>query len=245
MEHKKIEVEKLDLPFMEEKANDIFINIGCPSCKEQVSAENIELQSRLAKCSNCNAVFSVKKEIGDLQYNNPFKEKIVRPEGVESFHFRNELEIELDQPYPVLDTILLTLTPFVVMITMLLYFKKGFSFALAIGIVCILLFVKGAVRYANRKKYKTYLTMDKDYIDVQHRPKSLTSDKRYSVANLDQVYVRQTVDGLGLFFVMNGENGQRDEQVLGRVTKTAKLKYIEQEIEQYLKIKDRKVTGEL
>jgi Zn-finger nucleic acid-binding protein len=250
MEQKKIEIERLDLPFVEDTSEstddtNYFININCPSCNEVVVASNIELESKVGKCSNCNALFSVKNEVEKLIEHSKTKEKILRPEGVESFHFRNEFEIEVNQPVPVLDIVILALVPFIIIFSTLLYFLKGFNTALTICVISSLILTKGILRVAQRKRYKTYLTIKKDYIYVQDRPKSFRKDKEFSVLNLDQVYVKQTTDGAGLFFIVNGINGQRHEQVLGRFQNVGKLKYIEQEIESYLKIQDRRISGEI
>lgn len=249
MEQKKIEIERLDLPFGEEMFESMeevtYIKISCPSCSEVVPSSNIELESKIGKCSHCNALFSFKNELERLSEHAKSREKIVRPEGVEAFYFRNDLEIEINQPFPIIDTFVLTLLPLVFFVGIMIYFFKGVDSALVVSAISSLALVKSILRLVYRKRYKIYLTVNKDNIYVQHRPRPLRKDKEFATLDLDQIYVKQTIDGVGLFFVINSEKGQRHEQVLGRFRSAAQMKYIEQEIEGYLKIKDRSISGEV
>jgi len=245
MKQKKIELEKLDLPFEEQKDQVEFIKVDCPSCSEQVSAGNIDLESKIGKCSNCNALFSLQKEIGGLQTALETNDKIQRPEGVELYSFSNELEIELEQPYPILDTIILSLFPMVLLFAMLLYFIKGEDPGLTVFIISTLFIAKSVFRLIRSKRYKTNLIIDDKTVSVLHRPKEFKKDKVFNVEDIDQVYVGTSSSGIGLFFVINSVDGQRREKVLERAKNYTHLKYVEQEIEQYLKIENRKITGEV
>ena len=245
MKHKKIEIEKLDLPFEMQNERAQFIKVECPSCSEQVSAVNIDLESKMGKVGNCNAVFSVKKTIVELQKFSSNDDKIERPQGIESFDFRNELEIELDQPFPMFDIIILSIFPFVLMFALLFYFLKDMNGALPVALIALLISVKSIIRLIRQKQHKILLSINEEKTHVQCRPKNLKREKSFDVSNLDQVYVAQTTDGVGLFFIMNGEDGQRHEKVLGRMRNIIHAKYIEQEIEKYLEIRNRKITGEI
>lgn len=244
MEQKKIELEKLDLSFAKDEEPISFVKVNCPSCNEQVAAENLELAAKLGKCGSCNALFSLEKVVSDLHHQGHVMEKIERPQGVESYHFNNEMEIELDQPYPILDTLILSIVPFVFIMALLLYFMKDEGGALPVALLSIPFIAKSILRYIRKKLHKTIVSVNKSQIHLQYKPNNLRKERTFDASSIEQVYVGPSTDGVTLFFVINGEDGQRHEKVLRRFTNLMHAKYIEQEIETYLNIQNRKVIGE-
>ncbi|WP_235296771.1 hypothetical protein [Portibacter marinus] len=242
---KKIEVEKLDLPFIDPDEKMEFIKVDCPSCSAKVQAENIDLQSRIGKCVQCNALFSVDKDLMHLQTNVKEREKVKRPEGVEIFYFKDEMEIETIQPLPVLQIINLSLTPFMLIFSLLLYFLKDVENAIYVAVFSAVLVAIGMYVVLRRKHHKIYINVNEHEVSIQRRPRHMVKDMKFDRNEIEQVYVKQTTDGMALCFIVNGQDGQKHHQVLTRIRDISHAKYMEQEIERYLGIRDKVVHGEL
>ena len=93
----------------------------------------------------------------------------------------------------------------------------------------------------NSSKNKTYIDINAQSLSIKSRPKNLKKDKTYTVDEIDQLYLKYTADGYyGIYLIINGMEGQKHEKLLS-VNTLSKAKYLEQEIERYLNIEDRKV----
>ena len=95
----------------------------------------------------------------------------------------------------------------------------------------------------NSSKNKTYIDINAQSLSIKSRPKNLKKDKTYTVDEIDQLYLKYAADGSGYFsiyMIVNGMEGQKHEKLLTLNT-LSKAKYLEQEIERYLNIEDRKV----
>ena len=99
MEYKephKLKLKKIDL-----KKEQDFHKISCPSCQNEILAADLNINDKIAKCSKCNVVFSFQHTVNNLFTHQPkVKQEIIRPEGIDLFHFREELEITIQQPFP-------------------------------------------------------------------------------------------------------------------------------------------------
>lgn len=243
MEQKKITLEKLDLPFSESTEKLDFIKIDCPSCGTLIQAEHIDVEKQVGKCTNCQALFSVEEKITSLHLKSKEKETLKRPDSVQIFHFKEEVEIEIVQPFPILDTIILSLLPFIFFFAILLYFAKNSDPAMWVALVSGLGMTRSLIQVFNRKQNKIFINTNKKTIEILRRPKNFIADKIFQVSEIEQIYVKQTHEGVGLFFLLNTIDGQRHEQVIKRLKDTGQGKFIEQELEQYLAIKNKDVPG--
>ena len=95
----------------------------------------------------------------------------------------------------------------------------------------------------NYSKNKTYIDINDKFLNIKSRPKNFKKDRSYAVGDIDQLYIKPDSDGMGYFtvhMITNNIEGQKHEKLL-TVNTLSKAKYLEQEIERYLNIEDRKV----
>ena len=108
--------EKLELPKVEPESEVQKIN--CPSCGNPVSADNLNIQTNIAKCTNCDGIFSIGEQVEKLSNQNKISQEILRPEGVELTYFQDELDISVEQPWGTFEQIFMSFFPFfLIMIT--------------------------------------------------------------------------------------------------------------------------------
>lgn len=232
-------LEKLDL-----SSKPDFKKITCPSCGSETPADNININDLVAKCSNCNAVFSVKAVAHELASQQKITPNIDRPKGIEVYHFKKEMDITLRQPPTPMEIILSSAIFIAQLVAFGLYDKGTISafwsvlvFGLAIYYVVYMALL--------RKKHHIYVRVNKKKLSVQRRPKKLVKDKDYDVRDIDQVYISNRTGNFTVYLILNEVDGQKHVPIIKHLTNLTQAKYLEQEIESYLGIQDRKVLEEV
>ena len=241
MEQKyKDKYKPLDLEVINEKD---FTLISCPKCNCETPAANIDISDKLAKCDNCNVIFSIKEKVVELQ-TVTLNEEIAKPVGVDILEYNGQLELTLDQPVSILHATSALLSPFLALmflgifagkgVTILVYLSLAFAFASIYSIVSL-------IRY---KQNKIFVTVTQEDLAIEYRPKNFINDKTYSAKSIEQLFVKKDHNGLCLQMVVNEIEGQKTQRLIGRFSDITKAKYIEQEIERYLGIKNKRISGE-
>lgn len=236
-------LEKLDLKGAGEELKKSFTKVHCPSCNESVTADNLNLQNSVAKCSSCDVIFSIGEEIKSVNAAGEMKQEVFRPEGIDLFFYGDEMDITVQQHVQGVDAFGVILMPVIAFFSIILYFTDKFTFTPWIPFA----FTVGAFyfifRALNYSKNKTYIDVNNKFLSIKSRPKHFRQDKTYSVDEIDQLYIKFAADGSGYFSIMmiiNGLEGQKHEKLV-TVNAISKAKYLEQEIERYLNIENRKV----
>ena len=242
--------EKLELPKVEPESEVQKIN--CPSCGNPVSADNLNIQTNIAKCTNCDGIFSIGEQVEKLSNQNKISQEILRPEGVELTYFQDELDISVEQPWGTFEQIFMSFFPFfLIMITSA--FVEGISPSPIAKAGLITIWLASIIGYFAyffiRKKHKIYFHIDDQYLSIERRPKKFIKDKKFAIQDIDQVYIKSIVSssgakGAGIFMIVNDAKGQKKVELIKKVSSRTKAKFIEQEIEKYLGIKDRRVPDE-
>ena len=237
--------EKLDLPKIKKELPKAYKRLSCPACTEALNAEHIDLPNNVAKCGSCHVVFSIAEEVEGLKVKQETKQEIFRPEGIDLFYYKGEMEITLPQNIHGLEGFLLGMFIMLAPLATLLYFKKGISVYFPIFFAIGTLFF--LYRLFTYSKAKTYIDINDRSLTIKHRPNNLKKDKAFPAEDIDQIYLKQAADGSGYFtlhMIVNGPKGQQHQKLI-TVNTLSKAKYLEQEIEKYLGIEDRKVPEEL
>jgi len=200
--------EKLELPKIKKEFPKPFKTINCPSCEESVTADHLNLEKSVAKCSKCNVVFSIQEELSNLNRNNEMKQEVFRPEGIELFYFKDDMEITLDGHVNQWDLTWLILLVSVVIFGGILNVGKGLSMMVPIiSVIGSLFFL---YRLLNYKKNKTYIIVNERSIRVKHRTNTKKEDQTFSAEDIDQVYLKKSSTQGGyylLHLIVNGPQG--------------------------------------
>jgi hypothetical protein len=235
-------IEKLELREIKKEFPKTYKKVNCPSCETEVAADNLNLQNSIAKCGSCNALFSIEEEIENLKPKKLMKQEVIRPEGIDLFHFKDDLDITVQQHLQGLNAMGLIFLPMLAMFSILIFFTKG------IPIFYPLLFTLGSFYFIyqvlNQSKNKTFIDINDKFLSIRSRPKNFKKDRNFAASDIDQLYIKEAMEGSGyytLFMVVNGLEGQKHEKLL-TVNTLSKAKYLEQEIELYLNIEDKEVA---
>ncbi|MFK7806794.1 MAG: hypothetical protein AB8F74_03240 [Saprospiraceae bacterium] len=244
MENKEIEKYKLELKNLSLESAPGFKTINCTSCSKPLPSENLNINDKIAKCNDCNIVFSFEQEITDLQKQGKRKTEILRPEGIDIFRFQEDLDISIKQPLTAIEIIAISLLPFLTLIFTLLFWKEKVSFIYP-AINWLLMFLLAADLF-NRSNHKVHLSVGEKFLSIKWRPKKMSKDKYYPVDEIDQIYTTLIPGNhISIFMILNKTEGQKHVKLLSGLDNLSKARYLEQEIEYHLGIEDRKVPEEL
>jgi len=244
--------EKLDLREITSQPVEIH-QINCPSCTQPIPADNLNIQTNIAKCNSCNGIFSFSKAANRLSTEHQLVHEILQPEGVEINHFKEELDISVQQPWGVLETILLSLLPLLLVMFTSFFIERFPANTVTISTLLALwgTSIAGYIAYFFiRKKHKIYVHIDEKFLSIERRPSKFTKDKMYDIKRIDQIYIKNIISGgtpkgCGIFMIVNDNLiGQQHIELIKSVSRRSIGKYIEQEIEKHLGITDRRVPDE-
>lgn len=239
--HEYKPAEKLKLREFEDGFPKVFKSVECPSCRERVNATDINLDKSLAKCSNCHVLFSIEEEVAQVLQKEDVKQTYLRPEGIEMFSYKGELDFTMSQTIQGVDLFVLLILPMLSVFAILLTVLKGFT--LFVTLPMTLASIYYIYKWITYSKHKLHVDINQETLSVRYRPNNFKKDKTYRTSDIDQLYLVHAPDGTGYYrikMVVNGVEGQKHVSLLTATT-LAKAKYLEQEIERYLKIEDRKV----
>ncbi len=227
--------------------NDDFFQVPvrqvrCPSCQNEIPATDINIHEKVAKCTSCNALFSVQSIMDDLTDEPSMRHEVIRPEGIELFKFQDELEISVRQPFLVGEIMAAVFIPLFVLIFTIAFLTGKFD-ATAMIIAWSLLAIT-MINLLLRKRHKIHINVDSRNLSIVWKPRKFMKTRVIPVDEIDQLYVATSTGISSIFIVLNGVEGQRHIKILSGLRGVSKARYLEQEIEKHLGIKNRKVPEE-
>jgi len=238
-------IEKLDLKDLSKDTSKVFKKVNCPSCDSEVVADNINLNNATAKCGNCNSIFSIEGDIEDIKTKKSTATEILRPEGIDLFFYKDEMEITIQEKTKGWEALWAMILLFIGGFSIALHLKKPSTFAVALGIISLISMLYFIYEWVTYSKYRTFIDINQRQVNFKSRPKNIKKDKSFSSDEIDQLFVNNSADGMGHFTIhmlVNAPEGQKQVKLV-TVNSLPKAKYIEQEIERYLGLEDRPITG--
>jgi len=236
-------VEKLELRDLKNELPKVFKKVCCPSCNEDVVADNLNLANSMAKCGSCNVIFSIEEEVESVKEKGEMKQETFRPEGIDLFYYKDELDITTRQHIEGLDAFGLVFMPIFAILSIFIFFAGEGDFSLYIPIALSLGSLYFIYKALNYSKNQTIININNNFLNIYSRPKNFKKDRTYNANEIDQLYLKHGTEGLGYYavhMVLNGLEGQKHVKLV-TVNTLSKAKYLEQEIERYLNIENRKI----
>ena len=246
MDHEYKEPYQLKLKKLKDLATKSYHDVSCPKCQGNILGDGININDKIAKCDNCGVVFSFQKEINQLTKPQKIKQEIIRPEGIDLFYFKEELDITIQQPYSVLEAIWGTMTILLALLFTFLAFAKFGTFPFTPAIISWLLSAYPIYSWITHSKQKMYVSINEQLMNIEWRPKKGIKNQSYDRQDIDQLYIKQNI-GMGyyeVYMILNGHHGQKHVRLIPGLDSKTKARYLEQEVEKYLGTIDREVLEE-
>ena len=223
-----------------------MMKVKCEKCGAEIGAEFINIQEMVAVCSRCNNISKI-KDIAEEKESIEYE----MPKGIEIREEFGELIIERRWYTPAAlvlafvclfwDGISFTFfgsniyqRPWIVM----LFFSGYLTLGVIMTYICIATFIN-----------KTKIRVSDLDIEIINYPLPWGRKKILSSSDFRQFYTKEhishTKNGVRVSYELYGisENGTRVKLLKG-IESLEQVKYIEQQIEKYLKIDDEYVTEE-
>ncbi len=229
------------------------INLRCPNCQNPIPAADINISSLLAKCGNCNSVFSFDPQTSVRSYK---QQEVLLPPGFETFSTLSGLDIEINWRQTsggIGFMLFFTLFwNFIVFIFVIVGISTGeyqmllfISLHLLIGVSLLYYVIATLVN-------KTHIQVSRRQLSIAHMPLKLPFYKSRTLFSneLEQLFVHRYVSS-----TTNGKpnhafglkarlkDGMEIELIKGLKHPT-QAAYLEQQIEKFLNIEDKPMEGE-
>jgi len=231
------------------------VHINCVDCGTEIPAKDIDINTILAKCSNCNSVFDFEREIREWDRNRP---EIFMPEGLEVLKLQSELDMQVSwmKTKPKKGFGFMTFFTFVwnlILLPIVFTSVMAGQFEVLLGAGLHILVGLGLIGYiASVFINSTDIVVDKRFLEISHRPIKLPFFKSHKIpsSEIKQLYVTRYVSSstngvpnhaYALYAILKND---KRVQILKGMNRETQL-YVEQEIENYLEIKDHRVRGEV
>lgn len=238
------------------------MQIHCRYCASEIAAENINLDKLVAKCSNCNAVFSIAGELGMEAGEKASKGKgkptsplmaVPMPQGIMVDESMGELKITRKWFSPV-QTFPIAFFAVIWNGFMIIWYGAAFASGegqmalcgtlhLAVGLFLIYWVASSFLN-------STIMTVNAEHIDIKHGPIPAMGNKTLTAVEVAQIYCKENVNRGRRSTSVTYEvaaimQDQRRESLLTGLYNPEQALYIEQEVERFLGIEDLDVPGEL
>ena len=239
------------------------MKINCPECNELVPAKNIELKDKIAKCMNCQSIFKFNVQLEEIDNEN-IKEEI------KSVHWGKSNELALTKGLKVLkdnDQLIIQRKWFSIKFIFLAFFLTvwdGISFTmfyvfLSSGEILPTLFMSLFCLIGISLTYflfagfmnTTVIKVTSSILSIRHGPLPWPGNEEGPSNGIKQIYVkensyyvrsRHSLRRKHYFdYSLNLVSHSGQDVTLIKGLEKDQAKFIEKNIEKFLKIKDRKV----
>ena len=225
------------------------MQIVCRSCNNPITAENLDLKDRIAKCTKCYHIFDFSYQLEGATASK--REEVALPKGM--VMNRDPIHLEIIRRWYGSSVIIMTILCFMYAMFILIFSEgilEGNIFTIInssfFGFIGLFLVYYTIAGYIN----STHIRADRDFLIIQHKPLPWFGNKSIPSRELDQLYSKMSV------YYYRGEDHysceirakmktNQDIKLLSKLSNPHQALYVEQEIERFLNIVDRPVEGEM
>lgn len=233
-----------------------LMKLNCPECNSNIVTQDMNLDNMMAKCSQCDELFS----FGDLFKNTPPAYSTPRPDRITIQKIGSGLQLEYRW-----------FTWVAIVFTLFTIFWNGFMLFFIINVIDIFSYTDGKLIfnglgnlfpgiflphlwvglfmiYFTLTLYinKTTIFVDPHQLQIRHSPLPWRGNHTIQRANIEQLYtkINHRNNGKGTYEVHAILKEDKSKKILSGLETSDFALYIEQELENYWGIQNRRVAGE-
>ncbi len=228
------------------------MSVTCDLCKNEIDAQNIDLEKKIAKCHECNRIFDCESQLQSS--SKSFRRADIElPKSLKTQKEKDVLRLE----YSWLSSQLIYLAPFCLGwdLTPIIWYQAGIiptDNPLALAYL-VLHFISGLLlTYFVLAGFinKTKLYVVKNSLQVTDTPLGFFRNSTIKLNELEQLYSREKIhrgkklfwSSFEVFAILKNGNTVR---LVSGLNKSEQALFIEQTVEDFLGIQDRLVDGEI
>lgn len=229
------------------------MKLNCPHCSREIQAGNINVQTGIAKCGDCNAVFGFADKVPGANPYGGSKRTVEMPKGYSVNQLGTGMEIIrrwLSPKYVVMLFFCVFWDGFLVFWYFMAFREGGPLVAklfplihVGVGVFLTYTVIAG---FLNR----TRITVNMAELEIKHYPLPWPGNRIVPRHELEQLFCEEKIsrgkNGVSYAYVLSAvmRDGSRVKLVSG-LDKPENALFLEQQIEGYLGISDRPVAGEM
>ncbi|MBT3291582.1 MAG: hypothetical protein HN380_29835 [Victivallales bacterium] len=231
------------------------MQVLCEKCGAAIAVDNVDLKRGLAKCVPCAALFDCSRQLdGMAGGDKPMareRGEVAKPKNAEVFYEGGAMRIVRKDTMSTTGFIVLgggavagILVVLVCAVALLAGDRRAgdlVGVALGAGIVGLMFGYCTLVALLN----STTITVSGGLLHVTSGPVPVACDKRIVARMLKQLYVKSEAVQSRVFYALYAATTDgRDVKLLSGLSTQDEVHFLEQEIEKFLGIEDRPVSGE-
>lgn len=228
--------------------------LTCQNCRAKIPTKNINIQKVIAKCDSCGHVFDFEKMV---KKERKQRREILLPTYMDVLKLNSQLEIDIKwrssmNKFLVFFAVCWNAIMFVIVISIMssgnFFDLLPVSIHLAVGIGLIYYII---AMYFNTSK----VMVNTRYLTIKHEPIKIPFYKGHDIRSddIEQVYVDEYVSSRSnkrpnyafRVNVLLKDQQYKPIVILKGFKYPEQALYVEQEVERFLRIEDRKVKGEI
>ena len=228
--------------------------IYCVSCDRDIPAENVNLNTGLAKCSACNAVFGIMDQVeGGTVAQAHRRDPVELPKRFQVDDFGGELKIQYRWFTPIAFALVffcLFWDGFLVVWYVIAFTQNGPLIMKLFPIIHVTVGVALTYFVAALFVNRTEITVGDGLYRVKHGPLPWPGNRVGYSDDIEQLYVVEKINRNknSVSIVYNVMVKQKDGtkfKLISSLNEMDQALFLEQEIERFLRIEDEKVSGEV
>lgn len=226
------------------------MRVSCKKCRSEIPATDVDIKRAIAKCTSCNEIFDFSDQLSAVPARSPMAVSL--PKNMEVRESASGFTIVRRWFSPKV----FPMAGFCLLWNGFLFFwyDKAFESGNLIAIFFPFLHVAvgAGLTYSVLAGFlnKTYIGVSRQLLAVVTSPLPFFNKKTLNPDDVEQLYSKEKVtrgrdSTTSTYEVHIVTKSGKDIKLVSGLQQSEQALYIEQEIEKYLEIKDRRVRGEL
>ncbi len=235
---------------------DIF-EVECIQCGGKIESDNVNIDTSLAKCKNCSSIFSIEETAFEKRRRgHPI---FLVPDGTEILKLITKMEISTSwlkaskKDKIKFDFIMAFTFGFISTIMLTVGILDASLFVILISSIFMLISIFLTYNFLANLINRTIIKIENKTLKITHTPLKLFTQKQHNIPvdQIKQLYVKEhttnrSVNNVPLkaFGIYLEQSNGEEIKLIDEMNRETSL-YLEQEIEEFIKIKDKAIEGEI
>ena len=234
-----------------------LFEVECNLCGKKIESNNVNIDTSLAKCEQCSSIFSIKETaFEERRRGHPI---FLVPDGTEMLKLITKMEIstswlKASKKDKIKFDFIMTFTfGFISTLALTAGFLGSSIFVVLMASFFMLISIFLTYNFLANLINKTIIKIENKVLSITHTPLKLLGQKQHNIPvdQIKQLYVKEYMTNRSVNDVrlkaygiyLKHSNGE-EIKLIDEMNRETSL-YLEQEIEEFISIKDKAIEGEI
>ena len=234
-----------------------LFEVECNQCGKKIESNNINIDTSLAKCEQCSSIFSIEETAFEKRRRgHPI---FLVPDGTDMLKLITKMEISTSwlksskKDKIKFDFIMAFTFSFISTIAVTAGILGSSLFVILIASIFMVISVFLTYNFLANLINKTIIKIENKILSITHTPLKLFTQKQHNIPvdQIKQLYVKEYTTNrsvndvpLKAFGIYLKQSRGEEIKLIDEMNRETSL-YLEQEIEEFINIKDKAIEGEI